>query len=125
MPPEAKTCADIPELVLPDFFEEAGQNVLATGKGRLLAVNDMERLSGKEPAVLIAGLHRTAQSNPPVVFPGAGLPGLSHKAGDAKPYAERLFLFVRSRTPPQLLMQPMTERRKLRERSARTPSSIG
>ena len=50
MPHDAMTCADIPELVLPALFEEAGQNVLATGKGRLLAVNDMERLSGKEPA---------------------------------------------------------------------------
>ena len=93
MPHDAMTCAGIPELVLPALFEEAGQNVLATGKGRLLAVNYMERLSGKEPAVLIAGLHWTAQSNLPVVLPGAGLPGLARKAGDAKPYAERPFLF--------------------------------
>lgn len=58
MPPDAKTCADIP-----DLFEEAGQNALAAGKGLLLAVNDMERLSRKESAVLIAALHRTTQSN--------------------------------------------------------------
>ena len=93
MPYDVETGGPVSELLLPDLLEEAGQSVRAAGKGWLLTVNDMHCLPKKELAALIAGLHRIAQTNLPVVLLGAGLPKLARLSGDAKPYAERLFLF--------------------------------
>lgn len=93
MPYDVETGGPLAELLLPDLLAEAGQCVRAAGKGWLLTVNDMHRLPKKELAALIAGLHRIAQRNLPVVLLGAGLPKLARLSGDAMPYAERLFLF--------------------------------
>ena len=59
----------------------------------LLAVDEVQYLSARELAALIAAVHRTTQLNLPVVLIGAGLPQLPGLAGDAKSYAERLFDF--------------------------------
>ena len=93
MPYDVETEGPVAELVLPELLKEAGQSLRAAGKGWLLTVNDMHRLPKKELAALIAGMHRIAQTNLPVVLLGAGLPKLARLSGDAKPYAERLFLF--------------------------------
>lgn len=93
MPFDVETGGPVAELLLPDLLEEAGQSVRAAEKGWLLTVNDMHRLPKRELAALIAGLHRIAQRNLPVVLLGAGLPKLARLSGDAMPYAERLFLF--------------------------------
>ena len=93
MPYDVETGGPVAELMLPDLLEEAGESVRAAGKGWLLTVNDMHRLPKKELAALIAGLHRIAKRNLPVVLLGAGLPKLARLSGDAMPYAERLFLF--------------------------------
>ena len=93
MPYDVETGGPVAELLLPELLKEAGQSVRAAGKGWLLTVNDMHCLPKKELAALIAGLHRIAQRNLPVVLLGAGLPKLARLSGDAKPYAERLFLF--------------------------------
>ncbi len=93
MPFDVETEGPLAELLLPELLKEAGESVRAAEKGWLLTVNDMHRLPKRELAALIAGLHRIAQTNLPVVLLGAGLPKLARLSGDAKPYAERLFLF--------------------------------
>ena len=53
----------------------------------------MQYLGEHDLASLIAALHRVSQRNLPVVVFGAGLPQLVGSMGNAKSYAERLFVF--------------------------------
>ncbi len=58
-----------------------------------LLVDEMQYLSKDELEALIGALHRCNQKDVPVCIFGAGLPKIAKDAGDAKSYAERLFLF--------------------------------
>lgn len=58
-----------------------------------LLIDELQYLSYAELGALIAGLHRVAQLNLPLVLFGAGLPQLKGLTGNAKSYAERLFIF--------------------------------
>ena len=78
-----------------DLLVAAGEAARERASGILLAVDEVQYLSGTELAALITGIHRTTQQDLPVVLVGAGLPQLPGLAGDAKSYAERLFEFPR------------------------------
>lgn len=58
-----------------------------------LLVDELQYVKENELGALIAGLHRVAQLNLPLVLFGAGLPQLAGLTGNAKSYAERLFVF--------------------------------
>ena len=58
-----------------------------------LLVDELQYVKEEELGALIAGLHRVSQLNLPLVLFGAGLPQLAGLAGNAKSYAERLFVF--------------------------------
>ncbi len=90
---------DIPDAALANLFEEIGRRARSAHRGWLLTVENMDRLSQKDLTALIAALHRIAQTNLPVVFLGSGLPKLARMAGNAKSYAERLFLFNELNVP--------------------------
>jgi DNA-binding CsgD family transcriptional regulator len=76
-----------------DLLVSVGEAARSRGTGFLLAIDEVQYLSIEEMAALIMAVHRTAQSDLPVVLAGAGLPQLPGIAGDAKSYAERLFDF--------------------------------
>lgn len=82
------------EAFLPDLFEALGCAAEAAGTGWVLCFERFDRLAKGDLSALIAALHRISQTGLPVVLFGAGLPWLAGLAGDAKPYAERLFRFI-------------------------------
>lgn len=61
----------------------------------MLAIDEVQYLSGEELAALITAVHRISQLDLPVILVGVGLPQLPGIAGNAKSYAERLFDFPR------------------------------
>jgi hypothetical protein len=78
---------------LTDVIVAVGEAARERQAGLLLAIDEVQYLTGDELGALITALHRTAQLNLPVVLVGAGLPQLPGMAGEAKSYAERLFDF--------------------------------
>lgn len=78
---------------LPDIFEVIGKAAQAADKGWLLLIDEVQYLSETELSALIVAIHRMSQEGLPVVLIGAGLPQVARLAGEAKSYAERLFLY--------------------------------
>jgi len=78
---------------LTDLLVSVGEAGSDRAAGLLLAIDELQYLSGEELGALITAIHRTSQLNLPVVLVAAGLPQLPGLAGDAKSYAERLFDF--------------------------------
>ncbi len=76
-----------------DLFVAAGEAGRDRGRAILLAIDEVQYLTGDELGALISAVHRTAQLSLPVMLVGAGLPQLPGLAGNAKSYAERLFDF--------------------------------
>jgi hypothetical protein len=58
-----------------------------------LLIDELQYVRESELGALIAALHRVAQLNLPLLLFGAGLPQLAGLTGQAKSYAERLFVF--------------------------------
>lgn len=102
--------------------KDIGDVLLAVGRaarqretGAVFTVDEFQFLAAKEMEALIVALHRISQEGLPVLFVGAGLPSLPGKVGDARSYAERLFLFrrINSLGPDQAaaaLTRPAEER---------------
>jgi hypothetical protein len=78
-----------------DLLVAAGEAAKDRDSGILIAIDEIQYLSGDELGALISAVHRTVQLNLPVILVGAGLPQLPGLAGTAKSYAERLFEFPR------------------------------
>lgn len=78
---------------LPDLFEVIGRAAKAAGKGWLLLIDEVQYLSGADLSALIVAIHRMSQEGLPAILVGAGLPQVARLAGEAKSYAERLFLY--------------------------------
>ena len=78
---------------LPDVFNIIGEGVQAAEKGWVLLIDEVQYLSEDDLSALIVAMHRMAQRGLPVVLVGAGLPQVAKLAGEAKSYAERLFLY--------------------------------
>lgn len=78
---------------LTDVLVAVGEAAAELGTGLLVAIDEVQYLSGDEFGAVITAIHRTTQLDLPVVLVGAGLPQLPGLAGEAKSYAERLFEF--------------------------------
>lgn len=78
---------------LPDIFELIGQAAAAVGKGWILLIDEVQYLSEADLSALIVAIHHMSQEGLPVLLVGAGLPQVARLAGEAKSYAERLFLY--------------------------------
>ncbi len=78
---------------LPELFENLGHATLSANKPWLLLIDEVQYLNDEDLSALIVSLHRVSQSALPIVFAGAGLPQVARLAGDAKSYAERLFVY--------------------------------
>jgi hypothetical protein len=81
------------ELDLPDLFESVGEAAKAEGRGVALLIDEIQYLSAKDLSALIVASHRVVQRQLPLIVMGAGLPSLPGLMGDAKSYAERLYLY--------------------------------
>ncbi|WP_230312356.1 ATP-binding protein [Paracoccus lichenicola] len=78
---------------LPDLFTLIGRAAQAAGRGWILLIDEVQYLSETDLSALIVALHRMSQEGLPVLMVGAGLPQVARLAGEAKSYAERLFLY--------------------------------
>lgn len=78
---------------LPDLFTSIGKAAQVVGRGWLLLIDEVQYLSEADLSALIVAMHRMSQEGLPVLLVGAGLPQLARLAGEAKSYAERLFLY--------------------------------
>ena len=87
---------------LTDLLVAAGEAAGACDSGLMVAVDEVQYLSGDELAGLVTAIHRTTQLGLPVLLTGAGLPQLPALVGAARSYAERLFEFPPvSSLPPE------------------------
>lgn len=78
---------------LPALFEMIGRAASAAGKGWIFLIDEVQYLSEADLSALIVAIHKMSQEGLPVVMVGAGLPQVARLAGEAKSYAERLFLY--------------------------------
>jgi len=78
---------------LPDLFTVIGEAAQAAGKGWILLIDEVQYLSEADLSALIVSIHRMSQEGLPILMVGAGLPQVARLAGEAKSYAERLFLY--------------------------------
>ena len=78
---------------LPDLFTAIGKAAQAGGKGWILLIDEVQYLAEPDLSALIVAIHRISQEGLPVLMVGAGLPQIARLAGEAKSYAERLFLY--------------------------------
>jgi hypothetical protein len=78
---------------LPDLFDVIGQAAKAADKGWILLIDEVQYLSEADLSALIVAIHNMSQKGLPILLVGAGLPQVARLAGEAKSYAERLFLY--------------------------------
>lgn len=83
------------ELDITDLFQQVGRAAQAAGKGWALLIDEVQYLEAEELGALIVALHRVNQKALPILLFGAGLPQIASLSGDAKSYAERLFVYPR------------------------------
>jgi hypothetical protein len=81
------------ETDLSELFACIGEAAAQAGRAWSLFVDEVQYLTSPELAALIVALHRSSQKRLPILFFGAGLPQTAALAGEAKSYAERLFVF--------------------------------
>jgi hypothetical protein len=81
------------EADLAGLFVELGKVARDHGTGILLSIDELHYVDRSTLTALIVGLHRASQLSLPITVAGAGLPNLAALTGDAKTYAERLFVF--------------------------------
>lgn len=76
-----------------DLFVAVAEAAADNGNGVLLLIDEVQYLSEKELGALVMAMHRLQQLSLPMAMIGAGLPTLPGLTGNAKSYAERLFVF--------------------------------
>jgi hypothetical protein len=92
-PEEGRADSGNLESDLKDLLLAIGEAARDAGQPIALLIDELQYLSKPDLAALTRGLHAVAQESLPVVLFGAGLPQLFSQVGEAKSYAERLFLF--------------------------------
>lgn len=80
-------------LDLAGLFVEVGEVARDHGCGVLLTLDELQYVPLDTLAALVQGLHRASQLALPILVAGAGLPSLPALSGEAKSYAERMFVF--------------------------------
>jgi hypothetical protein len=75
------------------LFVELGEVARDHGAGVFLTIDELHYVDLRTLSALVVGLHRATQLRLPITIAGAGLPSLAIVTGEAKTYAERLFVF--------------------------------
>ncbi len=78
---------------LAEMFEAIGRAAQAGSRGWALLIDEVQYLTDDELAAVIVAVHRMSQRSLPVMVFAGGLPQIARLSGDAKSYAERLFIF--------------------------------
>ena len=99
------------ELDMQTLFEAIGAAAAEQKIAIIFVIDEMQYLNKAEKSALCVSFHKAVQRGLPMLLLGAGLPQLLGQLGDAKSYAERLFVYrkVDSLTPEaarQALEQP-------------------
>lgn len=81
------------EYDITELFLKVGEAAKSAGRGWVLLIDEVQYLSTEELGALIVAIHRVNQKALPILLFGAGLPAIAALSGDAKSYAERLFVF--------------------------------
>ena len=81
------------EYDITELFLKVGKAAKAANRGWALLIDEVQYLSTEELSALIVAIHRINQKALPILLFGAGLPAIAALSGDAKSYAERLFIF--------------------------------
>lgn len=102
------------EYDLTELFLKVGAAAKAADRGWVLLIDEVQYLSPEELGALIVAIHRINQKGLPALFFGAGLPAIAALSGDAKSYAERLFVFPKVDALPgadaaEAIRQPIEE----------------
>jgi hypothetical protein len=77
------------------LFVELGEVARDHDSGMFVAIDELHYVDRPTLTALVVGLHRAAQLRLPITVAGAGLPSLANVTGEAKTYAERMFIFSR------------------------------
>jgi hypothetical protein len=98
---------------LPEVFMALGRAAADRNTAVVLVIDELQYLGQKDLSALLVAVHRVNQKGLPITVVGAGLPQLVGNAGDAKSYAERLFLFpelgpLDAAAAKQALQEPAT-----------------
>ena len=78
---------------LTDLFVGLGEAAKEKHTGVLFLLDEIQFLAKSDLAAFILALHKTTQRQLPITLVAAGLPQIPKLAGEAKSYAERLFIF--------------------------------
>lgn len=78
---------------LTDLFLLAAAAAAEKGTGIVLLIDEIQLLRPDELSALIMAMHKVQQKQAALLLFGAGLPTLPGLAGEAKSYAERLFVY--------------------------------
>jgi hypothetical protein len=78
---------------LSGLFIELGEVARDHDTGVLITIDELHYVTLATLEALVMGLHRAAQLRLPITIAGAGLPSLATLTGEAKSYAERMFVF--------------------------------
>ena len=78
---------------LAGLFVELGEVARDHATGVLVTVDELHYVGPATLEALVMGLHRAAQLRLPITVAAAGLPSLAALTGEAKSYAERMFIF--------------------------------
>lgn len=102
------------EYDITEIFLKVGEAARAAGRGWVLLIDEVQYLKPDELGALIVAIHRINQKALPVLLFGAGLPAIAALSGDAKSYAERLFIFPKVDALPKAdatnaIRQPIEE----------------
>lgn len=81
------------EADLSDLVRSVGEAAKAAGTAAAIFIDELQYVAEPQLAALITALHRANQRSLPIALVGAGLPQLLGQMGEAKSYAERLFVF--------------------------------
>jgi hypothetical protein len=97
-----------------DMFVRIGEAAQAAGTAWTLLIDEVQYLRGEELAAIIVAIHRTNQKGLPILFFGAGLPQIAALSGEAKSYAERLFIYptvdaLPEQAAKEAIEQPITD----------------
>lgn len=89
-----KHSEDILSRDLSELFVKVGELARAKSRGVVFLLDELQFVKREHYRALISALHRAGnQKRLPITMAGAGLPQVPKLSGEARSYAERLFLF--------------------------------
>ncbi|MCP5072450.1 MAG: ATP-binding protein [Rhodobacteraceae bacterium] len=119
MPTSATTGSGDLEYDLPELLELVAEAAQERGTCLALFIDEFQYLSKPELSALTRSFHEIAQTGLPAILIAAGLPQIAALTGEAKSYAERLFLY-----PEIGALDPDSSRKTLSDPAQKQGASI-